>query len=152
MSWDSALSTACSQRAEQMLVPLHLAQQHANLRQFRLGEDPARRLQPVHARNADVHEHHVWTDLARQRDRFVAASCLCRHSDVTLALEHPVQARPTQRLTICEQCADRRYVAGAAGLVLPALIVHGEGPLTAGVHAIIPVAPREPAGAPATRT
>src|SRR5207245_2507820 len=78
--------------------------QHARFRAG-LGE-PARRLEPVDARHADVHQHDVRAVPERELDRLPALARLADHLDRRVELEQLAEARPDERLVIDDQDAN----------------------------------------------
>ena len=63
------------------------------------GQDPPGRLEPVHLRHPDVHQHDVRPVLERGRDRLPPVRGLGHHRDARRAEDQP-EAAPDQRLVV----------------------------------------------------
>ena len=77
--------------------------------------DPAGRLDAVHVRHADVHEHDIRIEFARQGDRLAAVRGLANDIDVGFGAEDDANAAAHERLVIREQDADRHARADRSG-------------------------------------
>ena len=62
--------------------------------------------QPVDARHADVHQHHVGPQLEGQPHRLVAVGRLADHGDVVLGVEQGPEPSPHQRLVVGDDDGD----------------------------------------------
>jgi hypothetical protein len=80
-----------------------------------LGQDPRRRLQPVHFRHADVHEDHVGVVAADSVDRLEPGPRFTHDLDVGLDAQDHGEAAADQRLVIDDQHPDRHDAAPSVG-------------------------------------
>ncbi len=87
------------------------------------GADRLDRGDAVHARQLQVHQHHVGPVPFVQLDRFGAIGGLALHAHVRLGAEHGGDALAQQRMVVDDEHADRLAGMGAGGIV----IGHGSG-------------------------
>src|SRR6185436_17398068 len=80
----------------------------------RVGDDLARRLEPVDLGHADVHHHDVGAELTHERDRGAAVVGLAHHLEVVLRVEQEAEAGPDQRLVVGEHHSDHRLATTSA--------------------------------------
>ena len=74
----------------------------------RVGDDRARGLDAVHHRHADVHEHDVGRQFARERDRLGAVGGLAHDLEVGRRVDEHAEAAAHERLVVGDEHADRR--------------------------------------------
>ena len=74
---------------------------------------PPRRLDPVEQRHADVHQHDVGAQRARELDRLLAVAGLADDLHLAGRLEHRAEARAHQRLVVGDQQAQPVLTAAA---------------------------------------
>jgi hypothetical protein len=75
------------------------------------GDDPARRLDPVEHRHADVHQHDFGPQAARRLHRVLAVTRLADDRRLGLRLEDLPEADPDERLVVRDQ--DGRHRIGS---------------------------------------
>src|SRR5918912_56345 len=69
------------------------------------GRSLARGCPPVDVRHADVHQDHVWLELARQLDGLPAGGSLADHLQVRFWTEHGTQAQPSKLVIVGDDYA-----------------------------------------------
>jgi hypothetical protein len=94
-------------RARAQRVDDEVVQAERREDQDAVARQAARRLDAVHARHADVHEHDVGVEALGERDRLVAVAGLGDHGDPARRLEHGLEARAHERLVVGDEDAER---------------------------------------------
>jgi pimeloyl-ACP methyl ester carboxylesterase len=76
-----------------------------------LARHPSRRLDPVHARHADVHQHDVGLVTASELHRLLSVLGHGHHGDRARRLEHGLETRPGERLVVGDENSDGGHQA-----------------------------------------
>ncbi len=111
---------AGSQRLVDVLVEIERREHEHARRLLRTVDDPARRLDAVDVRHADVHEHDIWMEVARERDRLCSVRRLADDVDVGLGVQDHPEAAAHESLVVREQDANRHRVEPSGNRALSA--------------------------------
>ena len=98
-----------SQGVEHVIVGVERGQ-HDDVRRARLFGDPARRLDPVETRHANIHQHHVGKQCAHGGHRRFAVARFAHHGQVRTTAQHQPERRPHERVVVDDQHPDRVHV------------------------------------------
>lgn len=96
-----------AERGDHVLVLLERREdQHARLRERGVGADRGGRVDAVHRRHADVHEHHVRPGLAGERDGLCTVGGLTHDHDARLGAQKLRHTRADEGLVVRQGDAD----------------------------------------------
>jgi hypothetical protein len=87
--------------------------QHQHARPIPVAKQPPRRLDSIDARHADVHQHHIRAQLARDGNGLAAVPRLADHLEIVLRFEDRPETRPDQRLVVRDEDANHAVPAGS---------------------------------------
>jgi hypothetical protein len=106
---------AGAQRSVHVLVEVEGGEHEHARRVFVSVDDLAGRLDAVHVRHADVHQHHIRIELAGERDRLGAVCGLADDLDVGFGAQDHPEAAAHKLLVVREQDANRHARAEPSG-------------------------------------
>jgi hypothetical protein len=88
-----------------------------HVRERGVARDLPRRLQPIGARHADVHQHHVGLVLTGDADGLGAVGRLRHHRQVLLRVEQRAETGPYQGLVVGQDHSNRHSTSPPVGNV-----------------------------------